>query len=68
MASGEGEGEREDRMRVYVAWMGEKAYATAAPRKKTLRNPVRVELPVEQKFGKARRADKLGARSAHSRR
>jgi histidyl-tRNA synthetase len=52
---------------VYLAWMGEKAYATAIRAAKTLRNGgVRVELPpVEQKFGKALgQADKLGAQFA----
>jgi histidyl-tRNA synthetase len=52
---------------VYIAWMGEKAYATAIRAAKTLRTEgFRVELPpVEQKFGKALgQADKLGARYA----
>ena len=52
---------------VYVAWMGEKAYATAIRATKNLRDAgFRVELPpVEQKFGKALgQADKLGARYA----
>jgi len=52
---------------VYVAWMGEKAYATAVRAAKTLRNAgFSVELPpVEQKFGKALgQADKLGAKYA----
>jgi len=52
---------------VYVAWMGEKAYATAIRAAKTLRAAsFSVELPpVEQKFGKAlERADKLGAKYA----
>jgi histidyl-tRNA synthetase len=52
---------------VYIAWMGEKAYATAIRAAKNLRNAgFSVELPpVEQKFGKALgQADKLGARFA----
>jgi len=52
---------------VYVAWMGDKTYATAIRAAKTLRNAgFSVELPpVEQKFGKAlERASKLGARHA----
>ena len=52
---------------VYIAWMGERAYATAIRAAKNLRNAgFRVELPpVEQKFGKALgQADKLGARYA----
>ncbi|MGB8473792.1 MAG: histidine--tRNA ligase, partial [Candidatus Acidiferrum sp.] len=52
---------------VYIAWMGEKTYATAIRAAKTLRNAgLSVELPpVEQKFGKAlERASKLGARHA----
>src|SRR6266568_265550 len=52
---------------LYIAWMGEKAYATAIRAAKSLRNAgFRVELPpVEQKFGKALgQADKLGARFA----
>jgi histidyl-tRNA synthetase len=52
---------------VYVAYMGENAYATALRAAKTLRNAgFRVELPpVEQKFGKALgQADKLGAQYA----
>ncbi len=52
---------------IYIAWMGEKAYATAIRAAKNLRNAgFRVELPpVEQKFGKALgQADKLGARFA----
>jgi histidyl-tRNA synthetase len=52
---------------VYVAWMGEKAYATALRAAKNLRAAgLSVELPpVEQKFGKALgQADKLGARYA----
>ena len=52
---------------VYIAWMGEKAYATAVRAAKNLRaGGFSVELPpVEQKFGKALgQADKLGARYA----
>jgi histidyl-tRNA synthetase len=52
---------------VYIAWMGEKAYASAIRAAKNLRNGgFRVELPpVEQKFGKALgQADKLGAHYA----
>ena len=52
---------------VYIAWMGEKAYATAIRAAKNLRTAgFSVELPpVEQKFGKALgQADKLGARYA----
>ena len=52
---------------VYVAWMGERAYATAVRAAKDLRNAgFSVELPpTEQKFGKAlERADKLGSRYA----
>jgi histidyl-tRNA synthetase len=52
---------------VYIAWMGEKAFATAIRAAKTLRAAgYRVEMPAtEQKFGKALgQADKLGARYA----
>ena len=52
---------------VYIAWMGEKAYATALRAARTLREAgLSVELPpTEQKFGKALgQADKLGARHA----
>ncbi len=52
---------------VYVAWMGERAYATAVRAAKDLRNAgFSVELPpTELKFGKAlERADKLGSRYA----
>jgi len=52
---------------VYIAWMGEKAQATAIAAARKLREAgLRVELPpVEQKFGKALgQADKVGARYA----
>ncbi len=52
---------------VYVAWMGEKAYAVAVRATQRLREAgFSVELPAtEQKFGKALgQADKLGARFA----
>ena len=52
---------------VYIAWMGDKAHATAIRAAKDLRNAgFSVELPpVEQKFGKALgQADKLAARFA----
>jgi histidyl-tRNA synthetase len=52
---------------VYIAWMGEKAYATAVRAAKDLRNAgFSVELPpLELKFGKALgQADKLGAKFA----
>jgi histidyl-tRNA synthetase len=52
---------------IYIAWMGEKAFATAVRAAKDLRFAgYRVELPAtEQKFGKALgQADKLGARYA----
>lgn len=52
---------------IYVAWMGERAYATAVRAAKDLRNAgFSVELPpTELKFGKAlERADKLGSRYA----
>jgi histidyl-tRNA synthetase len=52
---------------LYIAWMGEKARATAIRAAKTLRAAgLSVELPpVEQKFGKALgQADKLGAKFA----
>jgi histidyl-tRNA synthetase len=52
---------------VYIAWMGEKAFATAVRAAKDLRAAgYRVELPpAEQKFGKALgQADKFGARYA----
>src|SRR5467141_4254008 len=52
---------------VYIAWMGERAHATAIRAAKVLRKAgFGVELPpVEQKFGKALgQADKLGAKHA----
>ena len=52
---------------VFIAWMGQNAYATAIRAAKTLRNAgFRVELPAtELKFGKAlERASKLGSRFA----
>src|SRR5271170_1941439 len=52
---------------VYIAWMGEKTYATAIRAAKSLRDAgFSVELPpVEQKFGKAlERASKLDSRYA----
>jgi histidyl-tRNA synthetase len=52
---------------VYIAWMGERAHATAVRAAKDLRKAgFSVELPpMEQKFGKALgQADKLGARFA----
>lgn len=52
---------------VYIAWMGERAHATAIRAAKDLRNAgFRVELPpTELKFGKAlERASKLGSRFA----
>jgi histidyl-tRNA synthetase len=52
---------------LYIAWMGERAYAAAIRAAKDLRNAgFSVELPpLEQKFGKALgQADKLGAKYA----
>src|SRR5215813_9564582 len=52
---------------VYIAWMGEHAFATAIRAAKTLRSAgISVELPpAEQKFGKAlERASKLNSRYA----
>jgi histidyl-tRNA synthetase len=54
-------------LHVYIAWMGEKTYATAVRAAKDLRQAgFSVELPAtEQKFGKALgQADKLGAKFA----
>jgi histidyl-tRNA synthetase len=62
-----GKGEVKQARDVYIAWMGEKAYATAVRVAKVLRKAgFSVELPpIEQKFGKALgNADKLGARFA----
>jgi histidyl-tRNA synthetase len=67
VASGEWRVASAQSLEVYIAWMGEKAYATAIRATKTLRNAgFRVELPpTEQKFGKALgQADKLAARYA----
>jgi histidyl-tRNA synthetase len=63
----EGKGTVKQGREVYIAWMGEKAQATAIAAARTLRNAgYRVELPpVEQKFGKALgQADKIGSRYA----
>ncbi|HYA96500.1 MAG TPA: His/Gly/Thr/Pro-type tRNA ligase C-terminal domain-containing protein, partial [Methylomirabilota bacterium] len=52
---------------VYIAWMGEKAYAAGLRAARTLREAgLAVELPpAEQRFGKALgHADKLGAKHA----
>jgi histidyl-tRNA synthetase len=62
-----GKAPAQQRRDVYIAWMGEKAHATAIRAAKDLRKAgFSVELPpVEQKFGKALgQADKLGARFA----
>jgi len=62
-----GKGEFQRGRDVYIAWMGERAYATAVRAAKDLRNAgFSVELPpTELKFGKAlERADKLGSRYA----
>jgi histidyl-tRNA synthetase len=62
-----GKGQAQQGRDVYIAWMGEKAYATAIRAAKDLRNAgFSVELPpLEQKFGKALgQADKLGAKYA----
>ncbi len=62
-----GKGDAAQGRDVFVAWMGEKAQATAIAAAQKLRAAgLRVELPsVEQKFGKALgQADKLGARYA----
>ncbi|HXM98018.1 MAG TPA: histidine--tRNA ligase [Candidatus Dormibacteraeota bacterium] len=62
-----GKGDAKPSRDVYIAWMGEKAYATAVRVAKALRKSgFSVELPpAEQKFGKALgNADKLGAQYA----
>src|SRR6202162_4411212 len=62
-----GKGQAQQGRDVYIAWMGERAYATAIRAAKDLRKAgFRVELPpTESKFGKAlERADKLGSRYA----
>jgi histidyl-tRNA synthetase len=62
-----GEGQVQQGRDVYIAWMGERAYAAAVHAAKDLRKAgFSVELPpVEQKFGKALgQADKLGAKYA----
>jgi histidyl-tRNA synthetase len=62
-----GKGQVQQGRDVYVAWMGERAHATAIRAAKDLRKSgFSVELPpVEQKFGKAlSQADKLGAKYA----
>jgi histidyl-tRNA synthetase len=60
-----GKGQAQQGRDVYIAWMGERAYAAAIRAAKDLRKAgFSVELPpVEQKFGKALgQADKLGAK------
>jgi histidyl-tRNA synthetase len=62
-----GQGQVQQGRDVYIAWMGERAYAAAIHAAKDLRKAgFSVELPpVEQKFGKAlSQADKLGAKYA----
>jgi len=62
-----GKGQKGQGRDVYIAWMGEHAYAAAIHAAKDLRKAgLSVELPpVEQKFGKALgQADKLGAKYA----
>jgi histidyl-tRNA synthetase len=62
-----GKGQAQQGRDVYIAWMGEHAYAAAIRAAKDLRNAgFSVELPpIEQKFGKAlSQADKLGAKYA----
>jgi histidyl-tRNA synthetase len=62
-----GRGQVQQGRDIYIAWMGEKAYATAIRAAKDLRKAgFSVELPpLEQKFGKALgQADKLGAKYA----
>jgi len=62
-----GKGQTQQGRDVYIAWMGERAYAAAIRAARDLRNAgFSVELPpVELKFGKAlSQADKLGAKYA----
>src|SRR5258708_34261840 len=62
-----GKGQVQQGRDVYIAWMGERAYAAAIRAAKDLRNAgFRVALPpVDQKFGKAlSQAAKLGAKYA----
>ena len=62
-----GKGQPQQGRDVYIAWMGERAYAAAVHAAKDLRKAgFSVELPpLEQKFGKALgQADKLGAKYA----
>jgi histidyl-tRNA synthetase len=62
-----GKGQVQQGRDVYIAWMGERGYATAIRAAKDLRKAgFSVELPpTEQKFGKALgQADKLGAKYA----
>jgi histidyl-tRNA synthetase len=62
-----GKGQAQQGRDVYIAWMGERAYAAAIRAAKDLRKAgFSVELPpLEQKFGKALgQADKLGAKYA----
>src|SRR3984893_16565954 len=62
-----GKGQAQQGRDVYIAWMGERAYAAAIHAAKDLRKAgFSVELPpLEQKFGKALgQADKLGAKYA----
>jgi histidyl-tRNA synthetase len=62
-----GKGQAQQGRDVYIAWMGEKAHATAIRAAKDVRKAgFSVELPpLEQKFGKALgQADKLGAKYA----
>src|SRR6266403_3474143 len=62
-----GKGQGQQGRDVYIAWMGERAYAAAIRAARDLRNAgFSVELPpLEQKFGKAlSQADKLGAKYA----
>jgi histidyl-tRNA synthetase len=62
-----GKGQAQQGRDVYIAWMGERAYAAAIHAAKSLRKAgFSVELPpLEQKFGKALgQADKIGAKYA----